>query len=35
VGITHEAWSIVVIGVVLSIVQARNFLKWRAEGKAW
>ena len=35
VGITHHTWSIVVIGVVLSIVQTRNFLKWRKEGMRW
>lgn len=35
VGITHRTWSIVVIGVVLSIVQARNFIKWRREGTRW
>lgn len=35
VGITHHTWSIVVIGVVLSFVQARNFLKWHAEGTRW
>jgi hypothetical protein len=35
VGITHHTWSITVVGVVLSFVQARNFLKWRKEGARW
>lgn len=36
VGIKHpEAWSMIVIGGVLFIVQLRNFLKWKKEGKAW
>ncbi len=35
VGWTHGAWSIVVIGVFLGFVQARNFLKWKKEGVAW
>lgn len=35
VGVTHHTWSIVVIGVVLSFVQARNFFKWRKEGTRW
>ena len=35
VGVTHHTWSIVVIGVVLSVVQARNFFKWRKEGTRW
>lgn len=35
VGWTHNVWSIVVIGAVLGIVQARNFVKWYREGVAW
>jgi hypothetical protein len=35
VGITHRTWSIVLIGIVLSFVQARNFIKWRKEGTRW
>lgn len=35
VGVTHHVWSIVLIGVVLFVVQGRNFLKWRAEGIGW
>lgn len=35
VGIKHHVWSIIVIGVVLCFVQARNFWKWRQEGVAW
>jgi hypothetical protein len=35
VGVTHGAWSIVLIGVVLFFVQGRNFLKWRREGVRW
>lgn len=34
-GIRHGAWSIVLIGAVLFVVQGRNFLKWRAEGVRW
>lgn len=35
VGITHDAWSIVLIGVCLAFVQGRNFLKWKKEGASW
>lgn len=35
VGITHHTWSIVLIGVVLFVVQGRNFLKWQKEGVRW
>ncbi len=35
VGVTHGAWSIVVIGIGLGFIQARNFLKWRSEGAPW
>ena len=35
VGITHQAWSIIIIGAVLFVVQGRNFLKWRKEGVKW
>lgn len=35
VGITHHTWSITLIGVVLCVVQARNFFKWKAEGTRW
>ena len=35
VGIMHHAWSIILIGIVLFFVQARNFLKWRREGVSW
>lgn len=34
-GVTHGTWSLVVIGVGLGIVQARNFVKWYKEGVAW
>lgn len=35
VGISHHAWSIVLIGAVLFVVQARNFVKWYLEGVGW
>lgn len=35
VGIQHHAWSIVVIGAVLFVVQGRNFYKWRRMGVRW
>lgn len=35
VGIMHHTWSIIVIGVVLFVVQARNFWKWKREGVRW
>lgn len=35
IGITHHVWSIILIGVVLFVVQGRNFFKWRAEGVQW
>lgn len=35
VGVTHSAWSIVLIGVCLGFVQARNFFKWKKEGAPW
>lgn len=35
VGLTHDAWSIVVIGLCLGVVQARNFMKWKKEGAPW
>lgn len=35
VGVTHRVWSIVLIGVVLFVVQLRNFIKWRKEGVGW
>jgi hypothetical protein len=35
VGIMHGAWSIVVIGVVLFVVQTRNFVKWYQQGARW
>jgi hypothetical protein len=35
VGFEHHTWSIVLIGVVLFVVQGRNFLKWRPEGVRW
>lgn len=35
VGVTHKTWSIVLIGIVLTVVQGRNFLKWRKEGTEW
>ncbi len=35
VGVMHNAWSIVLIGAVLFVVQGRNFIKWHKEGKRW
>lgn len=35
VGFKHHAWSIIIIGVGLFVIQGRNFLKWRKEGVAW
>jgi len=35
VGVQHHAWSIVVIGSVLFVIQGRNFLKWHSEGINW
>lgn len=35
IGLQHHAWSIVVIGSVLFMVQLRNFVKWAHEGKPW
>ena len=35
VGVTHHAWSIILIGVVLFFVQGRTFFKWRREGDRW
>lgn len=35
VGITHETWSIVAIGISLTFVQGRNFIKWYREGTKW
>ena len=35
VGIVHHTWSIWIIGLVLSVVQFRNYLKWRKEDVNW
>ena len=35
VGTTHHAWGIVVIGVVLFVVQVRNFFLWQSQGLDW
>jgi hypothetical protein len=35
VGYWYGTWSIVLIGVVLFVVQARNFMQWRKDGVAW
>jgi hypothetical protein len=35
IGVQHHAWSIVVIGSVLFVIQGRNFLKWRKDGTEW
>ena len=35
VGIMHSTWSITVIGICLTVVQGRNFIKWKKEGTLW
>jgi hypothetical protein len=35
VGIMYGTWSIIVIGICLTIVQGRNFIKWRKEDTPW
>lgn len=35
VGIMYGTWSIVVIGVCLTIIQSRNFIKWKKEKTPW
>ena len=35
VGIMYGTWSIIVIGICLTIVQGRNFIKWKKENTAW
>lgn len=35
VGIYHDVWSLSLVGVVLAVLQGRNFLKWRKEGVAF
>lgn len=35
VGFMHHAWSVILIGVWLFIVQGRNFIKWSREGVRW
>lgn len=35
VGIMYGTWSIIVIGVCLTVVQGRNFIKWRKEKTPW
>lgn len=35
VGIMYGTWSIIVIGICLTIVQGRNFIKWRKENTPW
>lgn len=35
VGIMHHVWSVILIGVVLFVVQGRNFWKWQREGVRW
>ena len=35
VGIMYGTWSIIVIGICLTIVQGRNFIKWRKEKTPW
>lgn len=35
IGIYHDVWSLSLVGVVLAVLQGRNFLKWRKEGVSW
>ena len=35
VGITHGVWSIIIIGICLTIVQGRNFIRWRKDKTPW
>lgn len=35
VGVVHDVWSLVLIGMVLFLVQLRNFVKWSNEGSPW
>ena len=35
VGFMYGTWSIIVIGICLTIVQGRNFFKWRKENTPW
>ena len=35
VGIMHDTWSIIVIGGALTIIQGRNFIKWKRENTPW
>jgi len=33
VGVSHHVWSLTLIGVGLTFVQGRNFIKWSQEGR--
>ena len=35
VGIMYGTWSIIVIGICLTVVQGRNFIKWKKENTPW
>jgi hypothetical protein len=35
IGYIHHSWGIILIGVVLFFVQARNFVKWKRDGARW
>jgi len=35
VGIMHDVWSIIIIGACLTIVQGRNFIKWKKDKTPW
>lgn len=35
VGFMYGTWSIIVIGACLTIVQGRNFIKWKKEKTPW
>jgi len=33
VGIMHDAWSVFAVGVIIGVVQLRNFVKWYKKGR--
>lgn len=34
-GVTHHLWSFLVIGILVFVIQGRNFFKWKKEGVQW
>lgn len=35
IGVMYGTWSIIVIGACLTVVQGRNFIKWKQEHTPW